>query len=140
MGKYNMQMFPQDRKELEEDEEITTPSDTQYKMINGIKCVKEKVILPELKDMNDFIMNLYNKYGNKFIIRINNEIKIVEFTTDSHLNPNSCKIKDCFTRKTEDLFFITNFKLHGIHVSLNKTKKSGVDIFKEGILIVGGEK
>lgn len=141
-SKYNMQMFPQDKKELENEEDITTvePDDKNIKIINGIKCVKEALKLPELADMNDFIMTLYNKYGKKFIIRINGEIKIIEFTLDRNFHPNSCKFKNFFTRKTEELFFITNYKLHGIHVTLNQTKKSGVVIYKEGILINGGDK
>lgn len=134
MSKYNMQMFPQDIKDMEE-EEIIEP--VGYKIINGIKVIKMEVSRPSDNGMNDFIINLYNKYGRKFIIRLNSEPVLFEYSLDKHHNLVSCRIKTYDTKETIELFFIYHNKLNGLHLEWNtsRTKIKRIQTYINGMLV-----
>ena len=132
---YKMQMFPEDIKEMEHEKEIEPVG---YKMIHGLKVVKEKVQRPSDNGMNDFLIRLYKKYGKLFVIRLDNNPVIIDYMVSQETKDLiACRFKDIDERNTLECLFFQNNKLNGLYVKYNpkNNRIKIVKTYKDGIIV-----
>lgn len=122
--KRNMQMFPQDRKEyekeLEEEKDLPKPikEELEYCFINSIKVFKAKYKFPKTNENNaisELLFELYEKFGDKFIVAIDGVATLFKFVIDSKtkevINVFIKSANDVYLRR---IYFFKNKRLDGV--------------------------
>lgn len=122
--KRNMQMFPQDRKEYEEElqQEKELPKlikeELEYCFINSIKVFKAKYKFPKTNENNaisDLLFELYEKFGEKFIVAIDDVATLFKFVIDSKTKEvTNVFIKSANDARLRKIYFFKNKLLDGV--------------------------